>query len=193
MGPSFSCFCVHRPDRRHLDLLPACLPTLTKKKKNSGEARRENSSRSSSLQSAHSRRPSLQREPQQQQQRQRPRPGTLKALLDLELVWNRQRGGKGSLRVGQVTDARAGMDSQVRTVGVGRGVASGVGVPFWRMLGVNIFVRFVQKIDASRKGKSWGVPFFSFFFFCCVFLCTAVLLHVFNEERVVTIRVFFPA
>ena len=41
---------------------------------------------------------------------------SLDTLLELELVWNRQRGGKGSLRVREVVDALAGAQSQVKTV-----------------------------------------------------------------------------
>ena len=40
-------------------------------------------------------------------------PRSLNTLLDLELVWSRQRGGKGSLRVREVVDALAGPQSQV--------------------------------------------------------------------------------
>ncbi|CAN0373609.1 unnamed protein product [Ectocarpus sp. 12 AP-2014] len=40
-------------------------------------------------------------------------PISLKGLLDLELVWNRQRGRKGSLRLGEVIEAIAGIDSQI--------------------------------------------------------------------------------
>ncbi|CAM9990199.1 unnamed protein product, partial [Ectocarpus sp. 6 AP-2014] len=40
-------------------------------------------------------------------------PTSLKGVLDLELVWNRQRGQKGSLRLGEVIEAIAGIDSQI--------------------------------------------------------------------------------
>ena len=38
---------------------------------------------------------------------------SLESLMNLELVWNRQRGGRGSLTVGEVMDALAGPQSQV--------------------------------------------------------------------------------
>eukprot|EP00904_Undaria_pinnatifida_P006467 jgi/Undpi1/2950/HiC_scaffold_14.g06327.m1 len=61
---------------------------------------------------------------------------SLDTLLELELVWNRQRGGKGSLRVREVVDALAGAQSQVlkpvceelRRRAVLRGGAGGGGV-----------------------------------------------------------------
>lgn len=43
----------------------------------------------------------------------RSQPRSLETLVKMELVWNRQRGGKGSLRVGEVVDALAGPQSQV--------------------------------------------------------------------------------
>lgn len=48
-------------------------------------------------------------------------PRSLDSLLDLELVWNRQRGGKGSLRVGEVVDALAGPQSQVTLLEISGG------------------------------------------------------------------------
>lgn len=79
-------------------------------------------SRSSSFRSTQSLQ--LQHQPQpQQQQQQLQGPRSLQTVLELELVWNRQRGGKGSLRVGEVIDALAGKDSQVgRRMMVGCGL-----------------------------------------------------------------------
>ncbi|CAM9625490.1 unnamed protein product [Ectocarpus fasciculatus] len=57
---------------------------------------------------------SFRSQPHQRQQHQDQQgPISLKALLDVELVWNRQRGRKGSLRLGEVIEAIAGIDSQV--------------------------------------------------------------------------------
>lgn len=49
----------------------------------------------------------------------RPQPRSLETLVKMELVWNRQRGGKGSLRVGEVVDALAGPQSQVNCLYLG--------------------------------------------------------------------------
>ncbi|CAM9830483.1 unnamed protein product, partial [Hapterophycus canaliculatus] len=64
-------------------------------------------SRSSSFRSTHSVR-SQQPKPQRQVGAR-----SLQSVLDLELVWNRQRGGKGSLRLGEVIEALGGIESQV--------------------------------------------------------------------------------
>ncbi|CAM9526725.1 unnamed protein product [Pylaiella littoralis] len=79
-----------------------------------GNGRKEHSARSPSFKFAHFHQPSPPPPPQPQQQQQHDgETSSLNALLGLELVWNRHRGGKGSLRVGQITDVLAGMDSQV--------------------------------------------------------------------------------
>ncbi|CAM9994371.1 unnamed protein product, partial [Ectocarpus sp. 8 AP-2014] len=56
---------------------------------------------------------SFRSQPHQHQHQHQQGPISLKGLLDLELVWNRQRGRKGSLRLGEVIEAIAGIDSQV--------------------------------------------------------------------------------
>ncbi|CAN0270395.1 unnamed protein product, partial [Ectocarpus sp. 8 AP-2014] len=56
---------------------------------------------------------SFRSQPHQHQHQHQQGPISLKDLLDLELVWNRQRGRKGSLRLGEVIEAIAGIDSQI--------------------------------------------------------------------------------
>lgn len=51
----------------------------------------------------------------------------ISSLLDLELVWNRQRGGRGRLKLSDVVDAVSGPQSQVRAARVAAYLRAGRG------------------------------------------------------------------